>query len=99
QLIGSGVGGRLNFVMGAYVSHEDTPSGFVYTDVLPALDPLVAPFVAFCNLGVPNTCPQNIYQKFDLNNSSRAVYGQFTFDITDIFSITGGARYTEETKA
>jgi iron complex outermembrane receptor protein len=101
QFTGNGIGNRLNFVVGGYFSHEDTPSGYVYTDVLPVLDPVLdnPGAIGACYAGITAACSNDIYQKFDLNNSSRAVYGQFTFDITDIFSITGGTRYTSETKA
>jgi iron complex outermembrane receptor protein len=33
-----------------------------------------------------------------LETESTALFGQITFDVTDSFSITGGLRYTEETK-
>jgi len=47
----------------------------------------------FGNLGAP----QN-FQLFDQSTEAWAVFGQATFDVTDKLSLTGGLRYTEETK-
>ncbi|KCZ93470.1 TonB-dependent receptor [Hyphomonas johnsonii] len=47
----------------------------------------------FGNLG----SPQN-FQLFDQSTEAWAVFGQATFDVTDKLSVTGGLRYTEETK-
>lgn len=47
----------------------------------------------FGNLG----SPQN-FQLFDQSTEAWAVFGQATFDVTDKLSLTGGVRYTQETK-
>ncbi|MCA8901796.1 MAG: TonB-dependent receptor, partial [Hyphomonas sp.] len=47
----------------------------------------------FGNLGAP----QN-FQLFDQSTEAWAVFAQATFDLTEKLSLTGGLRYTEETK-
>ncbi len=47
----------------------------------------------FGNLGAP----QN-FQLFNQETEAYAVYGQATIDVTDRISLTGGIRYTDETK-
>lgn len=47
----------------------------------------------FANLGAP----QN-FQFFNQKTEAYALFGQATFDLTDRLSLTGGLRYTEETK-
>jgi len=47
----------------------------------------------FGNLGAP----QN-FQLFHQDTESHAIYGQATYDVTDLFSLTGGVRYTKESK-
>ena len=85
QALGDGMGGRLNFVAGLYWSEDRSPgSGYIWTDVLPVLDLFGA--------------PQGIYQQTKLRNESRAIYGQFTYNLDQVFSITGGLRWTDDTQ-
>ncbi|HEY1747290.1 MAG TPA: TonB-dependent receptor [Xanthobacteraceae bacterium] len=83
QAIGSGFGDRLNFVVGLYYDRENSPEGN---------DGYIFSYI-FPFLGAPT----NELQKLHLNNSSKAVYGQATYKLTDVISLTAGLRYTAET--
>jgi iron complex outermembrane receptor protein len=60
--------------------------------VLASLNPAYAPFAGIEHLSI-NRVPGN-----DLDNSSFAVFGEATFDITDTWSIDIGGRYSDDKK-
>ena len=60
--------------------------------VLAGLNPAYAPFAGIEHLSIYRM-PGN-----DLDNSSFAAFGEFTFDITDTWSIDIGGRYSEDKK-
>jgi iron complex outermembrane receptor protein len=86
QILGQAFDKHLNFVFGAYADREHTPgTGARYSANFPSLD-AVRPI------------PLNNIRFIKLHNKSRALYSQATYDFNDIVSLTGGLRYTEETK-
>lgn len=86
QLLGRALDDRLQFVFGAYADRETTPgSGGRFSMAYPILDDVVA-------------SPLNNIRYINLHNKSRAFYTQMTYDFNDIISLTGGLRYTKETK-
>ncbi|WP_417320655.1 TonB-dependent receptor [Emcibacter sp.] len=77
---------RLNGVVGLYYFDEDTHDE-VRVDVA-APPPVVA-------AGGPGS---RDYQSVDLSTESWAAFTEWTYDFTDALSLSGGLRYTEETK-
>ena len=47
-------------------------------------------------LDVPNTLPRNEFVK--IHSTSKAIFGEGTYNLTDRFSLTAGGRYTSEYK-
>ncbi len=86
QLTGAGMDGRLNYVVGAYYFEEEGVED-IFNQIahVPAIS------------GGP---PANFFQNLarNIDNESWALYGQLTFDITDILHLTVGTRYTESEK-
>jgi iron complex outermembrane receptor protein len=86
QILGQAFDKHLNFVFGAYGDREHTPgSGARYSAAYPFLD-------------ATRPIPLNNVRTINLHNKSRALYSQATYDFNDIVSVTGGIRYTKETK-
>jgi len=86
QFLGQAFDKHLNFVFGLYADRERTPGGGIrYSAAFPFLD-AVRPI------------PLNNIRSINLRNNSRALYSQVTYDFNPIVSLTGGLRYTEETK-
>jgi len=77
---------RLNFVTGVYYFHE--------SDVPFNRAPINAILV-----GGPDFVGQGAFQSSHLKTNAIAVFGQFTFDVTDKLSITAGGRYGREKKS
>ena len=50
------------------------------------------------NINLVNFAPIYIQSGGSVDNDSQAVFGQATWHVTDAFSVTGGLRYTEDTK-
>ncbi len=86
QLTGAGIDNRLNYVVGAYYFKEDGVED-IFNQIahVPAISG-----------GPPTNFFQNLARHID--NESWALYGQFTFDITDSLHLTVGTRYTESEK-
>jgi iron complex outermembrane receptor protein len=85
QILGKALNNHLNFVIGTYADKERTPGpGVRTTRIYPFLEPAGRLF----------STRQNIY----LHNNSKAVYSQATYDFNPIVSVTGGVRYTDDTK-
>jgi iron complex outermembrane receptor protein len=82
QLQGHGFGGKLNYVIGGFYSHQRDihDSNLAYSFLTPAG---LAPPVAFA---------YNAVNK----DTSKAVFAQGTYKATDKLNITGGFRYTWE---
>lgn len=78
--------GRLDYVVGLYHFEEDG------IQTISLLSPLSPPAAA------QTTLP--LFQETDreIDNKSQAIYGQATFNVTEQLHITGGIRYTNETK-
>jgi len=84
QLLVQAFDKKLNFVLGAYADRERTPGkGERFGSIYPFLEPARI----FSNV-----------QYLKLLNRSRAVYSQFTYDFNPIVSLTGGIRYSDDTK-
>ena len=86
QLTGAGIDNRLNYVVGAYYFKEDGVED-IFNQIahVPAISG-----------GPPTNFFQNLARHID--NESWALYGQLTFDITDVLHLTVGTRYTESEK-
>jgi iron complex outermembrane receptor protein len=84
QILGTAFDEKLNFVFGAYADRERTPgTGRRPVRIYPSLE------------------PRRILSSLEavkLRNQSKAVYSQMTLDVNDIVSVTGGIRYTDDTK-
>jgi len=63
------------------------------------VDTLIVPFAAPPPLVASGAVPgSQDFQQADIDNDNWAVFTQWTFDVTDKLSLTGGVRYTEENK-
>ena len=85
QLTGSALEEKLSYVAGLYYLEEE---GTDYIDV-PIFLPSPDLAVGF---------PAAVASFSDADNSSRAAYLQVTWDLTDVFSLTGGIRHTKDKK-
>lgn len=91
QVTASAFNGRLKYVGGLYYFKEKGTDNVFVPVFLPAADPpgsanLVAGFPA----GISNFA--------DVDNSSKAAYLQVTWDLGEVFSVTGGVRQTRDKK-
>lgn len=91
QLLGSGFDERLQYVLGVYFLEEKGEDDvfvpiFALTPPPPLGPPAPVAFQAFIN------------NFAEVDNSSFALFGQGTYDITDKLSATFGIRYTEDEK-
>ena len=88
QLTGM-IGERLTYVTGLYYFEEDGIQ--TISLIAPMLPPAGAP---------PARAFLPFFQTIDreIDNSSKAVYGQITYDMSDAVSLTVGARYTDNEK-
>jgi iron complex outermembrane receptor protein len=84
QILGQAFDKRLNFTFGAYVDRERSPGQNIRAT---SIYPFLEPGRIFSEMTV-----------LKLRNKSRALYSQMTYDFNDIVSVTGGLRYTEDTK-
>jgi iron complex outermembrane receptor protein len=90
--------GPLNFIAGAFYQEEDID--FCVAQVLGFLDLLGAPIAGFSYFGVDyGTFNQNPYILCSAQESdSTAVFTEGTYEISDKLTLTGGFRYTWESK-
>lgn len=91
QVTATAFNGRLKYVGGLYYFKEKGTDNVFVPVFLPAADPpgsanLVAGFPA----GISNFA--------DVDNSSKAAYLQVTWDLGEVFSVTGGVRQTRDKK-
>ncbi len=91
QVTGTAFEGRLKYVGGLYYFKEKGTDNVFVPVFLPAADPpgsanLVAGFPA----GISNFA--------DVDNTSKAAYLQMTWDLGEVFSVTGGMRHTRDKK-
>jgi len=89
QLTGTAAEGRFKYAAGFFLFDEDGTDDVNVPVTIPA----------------PGTSPAGgagfqatIRNDAQVDNSSEAAYFQATYDINDIFSVTGGIRYTEDEK-
>jgi len=87
NLSGSFLDDRVNWLLGGFYS-TDRGNGVQVSVRNPSLGVLTAPFYA-------PTIP-NSFEGLDVDTKTWAVFTQNDFKINDIFSITGGLRYTKE---
>lgn len=90
QLVGTTFDDRLDYVFGAYYFNEKGDQAvdlFAPGNVPAGQAAALAPFLPYFQ-----TTTRTI------DNSSTAVYGQLTFAVTERLKLTGGLRYTDETK-
>ena len=85
QLTGTAFGERLTYVAGLYAFDEKGTDNVYVPVFLPTPDLAVG-------------FPAAIHNLADVDNDSQAAYLQLTWDLSDIFSITGGVRHTEDDK-
>jgi len=92
QFTGTAMDDKLDWLLGVFYSKEEGTDSSINT-ATPAAeaalllsDPMAVPFN-----------PQII--SGEIENKSWAVFGQGTFQITDLWSITAGVRYTDEEKS
>ncbi|MGE0113271.1 MAG: TonB-dependent receptor [Steroidobacteraceae bacterium] len=78
--------GRTNGVVGAYYFNEESDDELIATISPPT------PFV------LNGTSPSRDVGIVNLTTESVALFSQWTFDVTDSLSLSGGIRYTDETK-
>jgi iron complex outermembrane receptor protein len=91
QLLSSDSTSRLQWVLGAYYFHDELTGVFI-NQQLPRIIRNVTP-----NL----TLPQNgagFYDEQRATTESIAFYGQATYEVIDGLRLTGGIRWTEDTK-
>ena len=87
QLTGRGFNERLQYVLGAYYFEEDGTDD-VFVPIYGAL-PTPVGLIAL---------PLYINNYVTVDNDSKAVFGQGTFDVTEQIALTFGLRYTEDKK-
>ncbi|WP_167706624.1 TonB-dependent receptor [Sphingobium fuliginis] len=92
------VGGAFDFVAGLYYFHEDLSLRETY-NLGPDWCGLIVPLA---NPGLVSTCLASPQQgadgRFTQNGKSYAAYGQGVLHLTEKFDLTGGARWTRDTK-
>jgi iron complex outermembrane receptor protein len=87
--------GPLSWILGAYYYNEDTKN---FRRIRLGKD---MPFLLVGNLTpfvFPNYAGESAATDSRIKSDSFAVFGSFTYDITEQLSFTGGARYTWESK-
>lgn len=86
QLSGEAMDGRLNYVIGLYHFEEEGQES-IFNQITFA-PPLSGP-------------PDFFFQYIDryIDNESQAIFGQVNFDLSDVLTLTVGARYTESDKS
>ena len=91
QILGESFDNRLNWVAGAYFYQVKGADGSTAENlsVLTGQD--------LTGDGIPDILNPN-FSLGDNDNTSRAVFAQGTFKLSDVFSITAGGRYTSERK-
>tara|TARA_B100000446_G_scaffold54908_2_gene51125 strand:- start:12332 stop:14632 length:2301 start_codon:yes stop_codon:yes gene_type:complete len=82
----SELGEGLEYIIGAYYQESDL---LIQTKTQGDLQ---------AALGTPFTLESNRYTELDQSTESQAVFAQLTYDISDAFTLTLGARYGEEEK-
>jgi iron complex outermembrane receptor protein len=103
---------KLDWLLGAFYSHEDLTATYGYKtgrDLEAWYDRLLAPSTGRTNpisfytgLPVGQSLPDGVgwgEQRFDQTASSYAAFTQETLHLTDRLSLTGGIRYTHERKS
>jgi len=89
QLIGDAVGGRLQYVLGAYYLKETAVDDGVITLAKGVYDPVLR----------PNLALELWFRQFlDMRTTSYAAFANASFDFTDQLSATVGLRYTKDEK-
>ncbi|MGF7151120.1 iron complex outermembrane receptor protein [Sphingomonas zeicaulis] len=93
QLGGTALDGRLNFLIGAYAFREDGDSTVFTRSFEGIYEAIVA------GGGTPTAADAgNTFTTFGLQATSWALFTQETFNVTDTFGITVGARYNKDRK-
>lgn len=85
-------GDRVHGVVGVYYFDEDTDDHVTVPLAFPPSPPVIASLLA----GGPGT---RDLQFVNLTTESIAVFTEWTYDVTDALSLTGGVRYTEDDKS
>jgi len=85
-------GERVNGVVGVYYFDEDTDDHVTVPLAFPPSPPVIASLLA----GGPGT---RDLQFVNLTTESTAVFTEWTYDVTEALSLTGGVRYTEDDKS
>lgn len=91
QLLSSDTTSRLDWVVGAYY-FKDELTGIFINQQLPRIIRNVSP-----NLNLPQN-GGGFYDQQRATTESIAFYGQATYELTDGLRLTGGVRWTEDTK-
>ncbi|MBN1238970.1 MAG: TonB-dependent receptor [Gammaproteobacteria bacterium] len=85
-------GDRMNGVVGVYYFDEDTDDRVTVPLAFPPAPPVIGSLLA----GGPGT---RDLQFVNLTTKSIAAFTEWTYDVTDALSLTGGVRYTEDDKS
>ncbi len=85
QFNGSAVDDRLTYVAGLYALDEEGTDNVYVPVFLPTPDLAIG-------------FPAAIHNLADVDNDSQAAYLQLTWDLNDLFSVTGGVRHTRDDK-
>ena len=85
QLTGTAFDASLTYVAGLYALDEEGTDNVFVPVFLPTPDLAIG-------------FPAAIHNLADVDNDSQAAYLQLTWDLNDIFSITGGVRHTKDDK-
>ncbi len=93
QLSGSAMDDRLTFIVGAFYMQEEGESQLI-APLYPGLGPAEIPG-HFADI-LPNDITQRL--NAELDSTSMAVYGEGTYNFTDKFSMTLGARLNRDEK-
>ncbi len=88
QIIGSALDDRLSYTTGIFASREEIDN---------TISGNMVGFNGYSyKANVTTLIPKIIGTSSDLTNETYAIFGQFTYDVTDWYALTLGTRYTEE---
>lgn len=85
QLQGTGMGGRLSYILGAYFQWQTTDTIWPQSYFLAAPFPPLQPGCGSC-----------VTNAFRIKNTSKAIFGQASYEVADGLKLTAGLRYTWE---
>lgn len=102
-LLTSPVGGTFEYLAGAYYQKNELQNDRVTTVIFSSLPPIEAAILGLVNSQLPlglesgdlDVVSGNTFQQ---DTETWSAFAELTWNITDVFRITGGLRYSDETK-